>query len=135
MGGKPRKRQTEIPGTERQSIPEIDDKAVDYVGDMYARRELQSTEKQKKQALISEMKARKVAAYKYVDGEFEYTISLKTEQVDKLSIKRSKVDDGEPEGGDVIDFEQAKAKASADELVDDNPEPDGDPDWLGEPEQ
>ncbi len=98
------KRQQEIPGAEREVDEQIDELCGAYTNRLYERKDLEKLERQSKQALISEMKAKKVKAYKFVDGDFEYTLKLERVTEDKLKCSRREISAGEPVGGEVIEI-------------------------------
>lgn len=99
------KRQAEIPGTERPSIPELDELAAPYTEALYERMRLQGEEKALKAQLIqrmAEMKP-KVKEYTYQDGEYAYTFGV--DQTAKLKCKRRRIGSDEDEGVPVEDDE------------------------------
>lgn len=90
-----KRRQAEIPGTERDTVPELDELASPYCETMYERLTLQSAEKDLRVQLLERMKALKHKTYTYVDGEYEYTFHVKPSA--KLETKRRKVGDESPD--------------------------------------
>lgn len=98
---KAEKKQTEIPGTERDTIPEVENAAIAYASRMYKRRDLQTEEKQAKLAVLSEMRERGINTYAYVDGAYEYEFHREEKQVETLSVKRKAVGGAETEAEDV----------------------------------
>lgn len=83
------KRQTELKGTERPVIKELDDICGAYAEALYNRMELQGNEKDYRAQVIERMKQLRQKAYTYVDGEFEFSFTL--EQNAKLKTKRKRV--------------------------------------------
>lgn len=95
------KRQREIPGIERETIPELEEIAEPYVQELYAALDAQKNAKDLRSQLIERMKQLKVKAYTHTDGEFEYQFQV--EQNAKLKTKRKKVgaeDEGVPVEGE-----------------------------------
>ena len=81
-------KQTEIPGTERPKIDEIDDKAEEYRVVRDERMRLSTKESEAKKAMITAMQNHGQTTYKYVDGDGnERTVKLET----KVNAKVAKV--------------------------------------------
>mgnify|MGYP000482207309 CR=1 FL=1 len=89
MAKKHTKKQTEIPGTERKGVPEIE-AAADELRE--ARAELKAATKArdaKAAALIAAMREHQVTKYVFEDGDDETVVDL--EQLDKVKVRtRSK---------------------------------------------
>lgn len=95
------KRQREIPGTERSTIPELEEIVEPYVVELYNALEAQQAAKALRSQLIERMRQLKVKTYTHVDGEYEYSFNV--EQIGKLKTKRKRVgaeDEGEAVEGD-----------------------------------
>jgi hypothetical protein len=96
------KKQLEVPGTERETIPEVEKVASKYVSTLYERMRLQIDEKVLRQQVLDAMKAHKVKLYIVTvetdDEDVDYEIRLKPTG-HKLQTKKvkPKVDD---DGGD-----------------------------------
>lgn len=82
------KRQIEIPGAERQGIPDIDEVAGPYTEKLYAWQELQKEVDALREQLITRMEELNVEKYEYVDGEATY--KLRRTLKSRLSCKREK---------------------------------------------
>lgn len=97
-------KQTEIPGTERAAIPEIEEQAALLHEIVQRRLSIQKQEKEQHAKTLDQMKAHGIEVHKYVgDNGKEMTIRVKTDQ--KVSVRVSKnaeadgdEDDGEPAG-------------------------------------
>jgi hypothetical protein len=89
-----RAKQTQIPGTERPTVPELDEIAGPYVERLYERMELQRDEKSLKLQLLERMKQLKRKVYTFHDGEDEYEFQVESSA--KLKTKRKKLGADEP---------------------------------------
>jgi hypothetical protein len=104
----PKRKQMQIPGTERKSVPEVEEAAQAYREVRDERCELSRKEKQKKLELLAVMKAHKVKKYKYDDenGE-EMLVSLDEREPDvtvrKTGEAESEVGEGVSSGNGVSD--------------------------------
>jgi hypothetical protein len=96
-----RGKQTQIPGTERPTVPELDEIAGPYVERLYERMEMQRDEKALKLQLLERMKQLKHKAYTFHDGEDEYEFSV--ESSSKLKTKRKKLGEEQVEVPDAED--------------------------------
>jgi len=83
------KKQQEIPGTQRDTVAELDEIIAPYVEALYARQELQTQELELKAQLDERMVSMRKKSYVYFDGEFEFTVKL--ESKNKVTVKRKKV--------------------------------------------
>lgn len=93
-------KQTEIPGTERPKIDEIDDKAEEYRVVRDERMRLSTKESEAKKAMITAMQNHGQTTYKYVDSDGnERTVKLET----KVNAKVAKVKNQGGGGGDEVD--------------------------------
>lgn len=82
------KRQTQIPGTERASIPEIDEAAEEYRLVRDERMALSTKEAEAKKKLVATMQSHNQSAYRYDDQDgIERNVKLET----KVSAKVAKV--------------------------------------------
>jgi translation elongation factor P/translation initiation factor 5A len=84
-----KKRQKEIPGTERQSIPEIDEAALAYVEARDERMALTDREVEQRELLLRRMTEHKQETYKFVDGETEFRVDLAQPAVKPKVSKKS----------------------------------------------
>jgi hypothetical protein len=84
------KRQTEIPGVEREVIPDIEELAAPYTDALYRRQELQEEENQLREQLGARMDALGLERYVYHDGEASYVITR--DAVMKVKVKRVKAE-------------------------------------------
>jgi len=96
----PKKRQMQIPGTERKSVPEVEAAAEVYREVRDERCELSRREKQKKLELLAVMKAHKVKRYKYDDDNGEEIMVSLDEREPEVNVK--KTGEAEPEIGEGI---------------------------------
>lgn len=96
----PRKKQLNIPGTERKQVPEVEQAAESYREARDERCEMSRREKQKKLELLAVMKAHKVKRYKYDDenGE-EILVSLDDKEPD---VKVQRTGEAESEVGEGV---------------------------------
>jgi hypothetical protein len=62
-------KQTEIPGTERPSNPEVEEAAEEYRALRDERMHLQEKEGQAKAALLDRLKAHNLTSYRYADSD------------------------------------------------------------------
>lgn len=94
-----KKKQTEIPGTERETIPELEEIAIQLAEARYRRMELQEEESDLHQQMLDRMEAvkdkitegpGKVPTYVCIDGENKYVFRLKS--LKKVSIERTKTE-------------------------------------------
>lgn len=92
------KRQPEIPGTERKTIPELEEVALAFERARYERMRLQQEESRLGQQMLDRMEAVKDQLesdgsgplYVVIDGEYKVTFRLKASR--KVSMERSKVE-------------------------------------------
>lgn len=91
-------KQTEIPGTERPSIPEVEEAAEDYRAIRDSRMQMAEKEAQAKATLIERMKAHSVKAYRYADSD---GVERKAVIAEKESVKVAKVKGSESGSEDV----------------------------------
>jgi hypothetical protein len=91
-------KQTEIPGTERQTIPEVEEKAAIVHAIVQRRLSIQAQEKEATASLLAEMKAHNLEVHIYTaENGKEMRIKVKTDQ--KVSVRVAKnVDDEDDEG-------------------------------------
>lgn len=94
------KRQTEIPGTERKSIKEVDDAAEVYRAAMLARMKKGKTEKEKKDDLIKVMKKHGLNVYKDDNAVPPLVISLNSTDSVKVTVLKSEAPGVEEDAGD-----------------------------------
>ena len=85
----PKRKQMQIPGTERKSVPEVEEAAEAYREVRDERCELSRREKQKKQELLAVMKAHKVKKYKYDDENGEELLVSLDEREPEVSVKKT----------------------------------------------
>ena len=83
------KKQLEIKGAERPSIPALDEAAEGYLLRLYRRMELQREEAEAKEVLEAAMRKHRKKTYAYADGELEYVITLADKS--KLTAKRKRI--------------------------------------------
>ncbi len=85
-----KKKQTEVPGTERESIPEVDAAAADVYELTRERLDIQEKEKNARAKLMDLMKKHKLTSvgYVYEDGEERYDVQFK--ETEKVSVKKAK---------------------------------------------
>jgi hypothetical protein len=88
---KPWKKQTEIPGTERAVIADLDVLAAKYVALRDKRAKMQADEKVMKAELTELLKKHELESYAYVDGGVEYVVEL--DVTEKLTVSKSDGDD------------------------------------------
>lgn len=84
----PQKKQTEIPGTERKRVPEVETAANALRAVRLERMDLQKTEGERVDTLIAVMREHDVKLYKF-DGEED---ELVVELVDQTKVKVRKAD-------------------------------------------
>ena len=96
------KRQPEIPGTERETIPDIEQAALALDAVRYKRMELQVDEQRLHAQLLERMEAHKdelekddngVPIYTVIDGEWKKNFRLKSKT--KVTCERKKLDGGD----------------------------------------
>lgn len=93
------KRQTQIPGTERPAVPELDSLCEPYAAALYERMELQRSEKDLKKQILERMKQLKRSSYTFFDDEDnEYEFEI--ESTKKLKVRRKRPDSGGGEASD-----------------------------------
>ncbi len=85
-------KQTEIPGTERKGVPELEELAAPYAEALYDRMELQQQEKAMRSQLLARMVHMGHTDYVYTDGTYTYEFHVKPSS--KLETKRRRVGDG-----------------------------------------
>jgi len=88
------RRQLQIKGTERKSVPEVEEAAEAYREVRDERMELTRKEKLKKFELLAVMKAHKIKKYKYDDDSGEELLVELSEKEPDVSVKKT---------GDVVD--------------------------------
>jgi len=83
------RRQTQIPGTERKSVPEVEEAALGYIEARDERMTHTKREKQKKLELLAVMRAHRVTKYKFDDAEGEeLMVSLEDKEPD-VSVRKT----------------------------------------------
>jgi hypothetical protein len=92
------KQQTEIPGTERAVIAEVEEACEDYRLLRDQRMALSEKEAEAKARLIDRMKAHSVKAYRYADQD---GVERKASIAEKENVKVSKVKTSDGGGEDV----------------------------------
>ena len=85
----PKRKQMQIPGTERKSVPEVEEAAEAYREVRDERCELSRKEKQKKLELLAVMKAHKVKKYKYDDENGEELLVSLDEREPEVTVKKT----------------------------------------------
>lgn len=100
MGRTSKKRQTEIPGTERPSHPEIEEAFEAYQEGIAAKAAAAAVVKEGRDKVIRLMKEQGLESYAFIDGEKERTIHL--DRKEKLRVSNRGLDDpaNENAGGD-----------------------------------
>lgn len=83
-----KKKQTEIPGAERECDPELDEAAGRVYELTRERLEKHEEEKEARGELIALMRSKDVTSYLYVDGEERYDVTL--EESEKVKVKKAK---------------------------------------------
>jgi hypothetical protein len=83
------RRQMNIPGTERKSVPEVEKAAEAYREVRDERAELSKRERQKKLELLAVMRANKVTKYKYDDEHGEEILVSLDERDPEISVKKT----------------------------------------------
>lgn len=94
---KRRPRQTQIPGTERETVPELEEIAEPYVQELYTALDAQAAAKDLRAQLLERMRQMKLKNYVHSDGEYDY--EFEAESTTKLKTKRRRVgsdDEGVP---------------------------------------
>ncbi len=126
------KKQMQIPGTERKSVPEVEAAAEAYRDVRDERCELSKREKQKKLELLAVMKAHKVKKYKYDDEQGEEILVSLDDRDPEVSVRKtgeaeseigegiSSGPDSEPAGmpGLIAQAMKAQEDAGVDETAD-----------------
>ncbi len=82
------RRQKEIPGTERESDPELDAAAADVYELTTERLEVHERERGARGKLLELMKSKKVDTYVYQDGEERFDVTRS--ESEKVSVKKAK---------------------------------------------
>lgn len=83
-----KKKQTEIPGVEREADEELDDAAA-RVYELTAERQAKhDEEKEARTALVELMRAKDVTRYVYVDGEERFDVIL--EESSRVKVRKAK---------------------------------------------
>lgn len=95
-----RRRQTEIPGTERTEHPDITEAAEQYRATRDERSEMSKREARQKLELLAVMRAHKLKLYRYHDGSGE---EQEVVVDDEPRVKLRKTNEAEPEIGEGID--------------------------------
>ncbi len=86
-----RRKQTEIPGAERERDEELDE-AAGRVYELTAERLAKhDEEKEARGELIALMRSKGVISYLFVDGEERYQVTL--EESEKVKVKKTKAED------------------------------------------
>lgn len=101
MARRKKQTQTQIPGTERKGVPELDEIAAPYVEELYQALESHKAAGELRAQLIARMVHLERAKYVFSDGEYDY--EFEAESKTKLKTKRRRVgseDEGEaaPDG-------------------------------------
>lgn len=89
------KKQTEIPGTERKSIPEVDTQAEVYRAAVLARVKKSKTEKQEKDKLIAVMRKHGLNVYRDDNAVPPIVVSLSSTDSVKVTVIKSEGDQEE----------------------------------------
>lgn len=87
------KKQSEIPGTERETDPEIDAAAQDVYELTQQRIELQKKEAAARDVLLDRMKSKGIEHYAYIDGDERYDV--KRSERESVSVRLKKHRDRE----------------------------------------
>lgn len=111
----PRKKQMQIPGTERQQVPEVEQAAEAYREVRDERCELSRREKQKKLELLAVMKAHKVKRYKYDDENGEEILVALDERDPEVKVQRT--GEGESEIGEGVSSGEGSEPAGMSGLI------------------
>jgi hypothetical protein len=111
----PKRRQIQIPGTERKAHPEVEEAAGAYVVVRDERAELSKREAQKKMELLAVMRAHKLAAYKFYDDNGEELVARIDDGDPKVSVRRT--GEAEPEIGEGISSGEDTKPAGMDGLI------------------
>jgi hypothetical protein len=111
----PKRKQMSIPGTERKSVPEVEEAAEAYREVRDERCELSRREKQKKLELLAVMKAHKVKKYKYDDENGEELLVSLDEREPEVSVK--KTGEAESEIGEGISSGEGSPPAGMSGLI------------------
>lgn len=94
---RPQSKQTNIPGTERKTIDEIETAAHEYRNTVAERVALQQREKELKEVLVQAMSKHELETYVYADEEGE-ELTVKVTHKTKVSVRKSKNVEDESEG-------------------------------------
>ena len=81
------KKQTEVPGTERETDPELDAASADVYELTAKRLAAHAEEKLARAKLADVMRKKERDAYTYVDGEETYNV--KRTETEKVSVKKA----------------------------------------------
>lgn len=111
----PKRKQMQIPGTERKQVPEVEQAAESYREVRDERCELSRREKQKKLELLAVMKAHKVKKYKYDDENGEEILISLDEREPEVTVK--KTGEVENEIGEGVVSGEGAAPAGMDGLI------------------
>lgn len=87
------KRQTQIPGTERPTIPELDELCAPYAEALYQRMELQKGERDLKKQINERMKQLKVKTYVFYDDDDNGYEVVRERGDHKVKFRKLKPDD------------------------------------------
>lgn len=93
------KTQTEIPGTERPSNPEVEEAAEEYRLLRDQRMQLSEKEGQAKAALLEKLKAHNLTSYRYADQD---GVERKIMIQEKENVKIAKVKTSDDSGGEDV---------------------------------
>lgn len=88
-------KQTEIPGTERKTVKELDDAAETYVEKRDARMSASADEKTAKDALISAMKKNNVTVYRDENAHLTVTLVPGKDAVKVVTVEGDEAAEGE----------------------------------------
>jgi hypothetical protein len=86
------KRQPELPGTERESIPELDDATECYLAAREQTAGMREAERLALDALLARMAERELERYAYVDGDFLFVVRATQEPKIKITKIKAEVD-------------------------------------------
>lgn len=81
-----KKKQTEIPGAERKSIPELDEVVSGHAENVYEHKRYTEQLADSKAAVLAALKSHKLDTYTYYDGEYSFTV--RREEQEKLRTER-----------------------------------------------
>lgn len=91
----PKRKQLNIPGTERKSVPEVEEAAAAFVEVRDERMGLTRKEKLKKFELLAVMKAHKVKRYKFDDANGEELLVELSEKEPDVTVRKTGESEGE----------------------------------------